>query len=201
MGLSLAFLPIVRIFFGVVFGLIPPEAKVAEFVTVDNSEMKGKNKEQFEAINGLTCLKVTRVGKLCENLELKQNAAGSIGATFTHHMNRCCNRSRSELALVRVNWETTGGRCAGKSTGNITEETEIYIFHSLVQPHLPVSGAISIIIVKGKERKAIKKANERATRSRWHTATSKIEVTFHFVSIPLNSPYVNNSTWLFQLVT
>jgi hypothetical protein len=154
----LAFLPILRIFFGVVFGLIPPEAGVAEFVTVDNSEMRGKNKAQFEAITGLTCLKIRRVGKLCENLELDKFACGSAGATFCHRMKKA--GSRSEWIQVRVNWETTGGRSAGTCRGMITEETEIYIFHSLVQPHLPVSGAISIVARNSTQERRASEADE-----------------------------------------
>jgi hypothetical protein len=163
MGQSLAFIPALRIFFGVMYGLIPPEANVAEFVTVDNSEMEcPKNKKQFEAINGLTCLKITRVAKLVENLSMTLPKDRSAGKYFCERMRKTYNRVPFEAVKCIINWETTGGLKAGTCRGTITEETEIYVYHSLIQPHLPVSGALSLLRGSYVQMEAARNATEES---------------------------------------
>jgi hypothetical protein len=124
-GWSLALSAILRLFFGVLYGYIPEEAAV--FVHRD-SEWWIKILKPFWIAKQL---KVPREEKCVE----------SIGAKFRSYLARFHLKDTKESVVAWFDPNRPGGK-----TGKITKDTVMWVKHSLVQPNLPVKGAIELIL-------------------------------------------------------
>jgi hypothetical protein len=125
-GWSLALSAIVRLFFGVLYGYIPEEAAV------------------FVHRDGEWWIKILKPFWIAKQLKVPrtEQCKDSIGARLRFVLARFHLKDTKEFVVALFDPNRPGGK-----TGKITKDTVMWVKHSLVQPNLPVKGAIELTVV------------------------------------------------------